>query len=533
MQAKLKRFFENTSNRWGNLEKQQKIKLILTALIVLITLSLSIYFVTKPKRIVLIQNLDTATLVKIQNELNSAGIYNRPIRNSTAIEILRRDKNSAIIQIEQSNVGSQLTFTYEDAINLSGIGSTETIKSSNLIRAHSFELADTLRNFVGVENARVTLHVPQSTNFLLDAQNISTASVFLSVNREFDSSSGETIARFISRSTDGLETENIEIVDQFANVIFSGMQGSLREGRRSDSEQLVRQDMHNSIQSFLGPLYDEVQIISNLRFNWDQGQVQSEIFEPPIAGSDLGGILNQSIQTSRVEGVGADAEVGLGANNQTGYQMGEGQNFSANERMENTEFIWNRETQVRELGAVGLMGEESNLSIMAYTYVTFYENDLINSDQLQGMTWDDFKASQAPTEIDVNQNVVDNIRNGTGINSLTVVAYEVPVFFDAESTPLQIAPIIMFGILAVLISLLAYGLFRKSIEDEVTEIEPEVAVEELLVSNKIEESEEEKELRDISLNADSEVKRQLEKFISEKPDAVAQLLRNWLSDGWE
>ena len=41
------------------------------------------------------------------------------------------------------------------------------------------------------------------------------------------------------------------------------------------------------------------------------------------------------------------------------------------------------------------------------------------------------------------------------------------------------------------------------------------------------------EIQKISYEEQSEVKKQIEKFVKEKPESVAQLLRNWLSDEWD
>ncbi len=93
----------------------------------------------------------------------------------------------------------------------------------------------------------------------------------------------------------------------------------------------------------------------------------------------------------------------------------------------------------------------------------------------------------------------------------------------------------MFIILALLILLLAFGLIRRAQPDEVVEVEPELSVEDLLVSTQLEEEKltEAERLREIELNSESEAKKQIEKFVTEKPEAVAQLLRNWLNDEWE
>ena len=40
------------------------------------------------------------------------------------------------------------------------------------------------------------------------------------------------------------------------------------------------------------------------------------------------------------------------------------------------------------------------------------------------------------------------------------------------------------------------------------------------------------ELEDIGYNEKSEARLLIEKFVDERPEAVATLLRNWLNDDW-
>ena len=40
-------------------------------------------------------------------------------------------------------------------------------------------------------------------------------------------------------------------------------------------------------------------------------------------------------------------------------------------------------------------------------------------------------------------------------------------------------------------------------------------------------------LPEIEIEEKSEVKKQIDKFVKKKPEAVAQLLRNWLADEWD
>ena len=63
---------------------------------------------------------------------------------------------------------------------------------------------------------------------------------------------------------------------------------------------------------------------------------------------------------------------------------------------------------------------------------------------------------------------------------------------------------------------------------EVVETEPELSVERLLATTR-----ENQSLEDIEFGEKSETRKMIEKYIDENADAVAALLRNWLSDdGW-
>jgi flagellar M-ring protein FliF len=72
-----------------------------------------------------------------------------------------------------------------------------------------------------------------------------------------------------------------------------------------------------------------------------------------------------------------------------------------------------------------------------------------------------------------------------------------------------------------------FVVFRGVKPVEVTELEPELSVEQLLATTK-----ENQTIEDIEFNEVSEVRRMIEKFVDEKPEAVAQLLRNWLNEDW-
>ena len=83
-------------------------------------------------------------------------------------------------------------------------------------------------------------------------------------------------------------------------------------------------------------------------------------------------------------------------------------------------------------------------------------------------------------------------------------------------------------ILAVLIiALLIFVVLRGTSPLKATDEEPELSVEQLLATTK-----ENQSLDDIEFSEKSETRKMIEKFVDENPEAVAQLLRNWLNEDW-
>ena len=63
---------------------------------------------------------------------------------------------------------------------------------------------------------------------------------------------------------------------------------------------------------------------------------------------------------------------------------------------------------------------------------------------------------------------------------------------------------------------------------EVTEMEPELSVEDLLATTQ----DNAQTLEEIELEDKSDTRIMIEKFVDENPEAVALLLRNWINEDW-
>ena len=108
-----------------------------------------------------------------------------------------------------------------------------------------------------------------------------------------------------------------------------------------------------------------------------------------------------------------------------------------------------------------------------------------------------------------------------------MVAYQVPKFVEKTRSSRGIQDYLMIILAVLIIALLIFVVLRGTAPVKVADEEPELSVEQLLATTK-----ENQSLEDIEFSDKSETRKLIEKFVDENPEAVAQLLRNWLNDDW-
>ena len=126
------------------------------------------------------------------------------------------------------------------------------------------------------------------------------------------------------------------------------------------------------------------------------------------------------------------------------------------------------------------------------------------------------------------------VANATGISAdrITIVAYEEPVFEYSSGNGRTLADYLEILLAVLIFALLGFVVFMSTRrEQEAGEMEPELSVESLLQTTK--EQQEEESLEDIGFKEKTEARVLIEKFVEERPEAVASLLRNWLNEDWE
>ena len=196
-----------------------------------------------------------------------------------------------------------------------------------------------------------------------------------------------------------------------------------------------------------------------------------------------------------------------------------------------------KETTVREIGT--LDKENSSLAIVLTRFITYDEKVLTDNGTLDNMSFEEFiAANDTATTVEVDDAIRQLVAAATNIDAdnIRILGREVPYFqynLAGEDNPILAflknpANVLMLALAALIIALLLFVVLKGTAPVEVTEVEPELSVETILAGTK-----ENQSLEDVEFSEKSESRKMIEKFVDENPEAVAQLLRNWLNEDWD
>ena len=551
MKERLQIWFNTIKEKWRNFTKRQKLTIIgifaglIIALILTLFLALNQTWVT----ITYVPSLGVGH--DMQNALSDAGINSNLSASTNALSVTEANADQAIILLSSLNQFAQEDFNFMAFLEQSGMGVTAVAQHNMLVQVRQTWLNNVLPLLDGIDNAAVQLNIPQTTPFILSAPQAS-ASVMVSSSRNLTAEDGRIIAQFVARSSEGLLPDNITVIDSNMNELWpaplssDGVSGSIL----TVQSEFVRQReirAASSAQTILSPITDVAEVAVNMTFNWDTSVTTQEIFQAPD-GSEQG--LPSQLQTSLLEammedgggpGIGVPGADGAGIPGGLILDALGGGTGNFSEDTFNAHFLQNRTFIQTELGTGVLVPEESSVAVTATRFITYNQSDLIelgvidNSDS----AWLQFQnENQAEflQEDEITILATDAVRAATGIENVVLIMQAIPIFVPiAPAAPINFTQIALFALAIIFVSLLAFQLIRRT-KPELSpiDIEPELSVEDLLVSSQLDEEKTEMErLAEIKFNQDSQVKEQIDKFATEKPDSVAQLLRNWINEDWE
>jgi len=529
MVERLKQIPVQLLNQWNKYTSKWKtiiisvVTLVFLALIILVTIMNR----TEYKTLIVNENKqDTSAVAKL---LEEDGIAYKLGSDELTILVDAKRHSDALLLVYSSGVPTTgVTLDELLSNDLSTTNSDRTLKTHLYIQS---EIRKSLMKMTGISDAQVT-YVPVDNSYsVLSEKQDYPASVALTITKEFDISMAQTVAEYVAAAIGNETTEKIKVIDQDGNLLFGGEEDLYSGSATSVLEyrEKLQNTYNNNIYMLMMKLgYDDVQPMFNWSLNMDK---VSQLFteQIPADGQEQGLYKNYySYDAQNASATGGTPGTDSNDETTTNIVDSSGTDSTAatlqieylpTERVTNTEY---------EVGAV--IPEKSSGGIVCTKVVTYKQEDLKLQGLLDNMTFDEYVlANKDKKQIVVTEDVYTLVSLATGIAraNITIIAYEQPVFIPTVTVTRDWTFYFSIFIAVLIVGLLVFVVFKATSPMEITELEPELSVEQLLATTK-----ENQSLDDIEFSEKSETKRMIEKFVDENPAAVAQLLRNWLNDEW-
>lgn len=536
MPERIQQIITRIRNWWSKFTARQKAIIISAAAVVLIALIILGVVMSRPKTMV----LKTATSAKeaqsIQELLQSNNISYTQSQDGMTFTINQDDYAQASILLGTNDIAAD-GYTINDALDGS-FSTTEDDKKKKYQLYLEDKYASQIEDMYNVKKADVNLHIPDDDGTIIASNEPISASVKLDLAGDFSRSQAASMAEWMKTTLGNDTTDQIVIIDNKGNTLFSGDDETSTSGIASSNQEAkqnaenyvadkVRTTLANSSQSNMS-IYDNVDIGVNLDMDFsDQSSVQ---YDYSVDDGRTEGYMSQETYSSSESQGGVAGTPGTDSNDDQTYVIQDSDITSSNTEQYTRKYLPDEiiTTTTGEKGKVNY--DNSSITVVANNIVTYNEDDMKANGTLDGMTFDEFRAQNSDrTQVDVDDAIVTAVSNATGVPAanISILAYNVPMFEPSESGR-SLTDYLEIIIALLVFALLGFVVFRSLRKDEDEEVEEEVSVDDLLAQQ----NNEDQQLQDIGFNEKSEARVLIEKFVDEQPEAAANLLRNWLNEDW-
>ena len=535
MQEQLQKILGKVLDWWKKFNNKQRVLILSSIGVVLIALVILGMVMSTPTMKPLYICEDYTEAAKIKELLDADGTITYETNDDGLIfSVAAEDEAAACMLLGANEIPTQ-AYDISNVVDGS-FTSTEADKQKKYKEYLEAKFADHISQLTMVKSCTVDIDIPEDDGTILSREQQSTAAITLDLSDDMDSDQAYALAQFVATQLGNKSTEGITIIDRDSRIIFSGADADSDIGVVSTQLSFVQkmeQAAKSEIEDILvdSKIFANVEVAMNMDINFDSVITQKKELGIPN-GMTSGAITSQSLY-SYESTIGTDGGVpGTDTNDDTTYVFQDGE--TGYTEISESDTLYEYDEFLTTITNKGGKVEYDNCSttVVATKYIKYEETALRASGQLDDMSFEEFKAANNTTRVvAVDDMYVQMIAKATGFpaDQITFVCYEEPWFIEEEDDGRTISDYAQIIIAVLIFVLLGFVVFRSTRSQKEEEMEPELSVETLLEAT----AEAQEPLEDIGYNEKSDVRIMIEKFVDENPDAVAQLLRNWLNEDWE
>ncbi|MDY3275315.1 MAG: flagellar M-ring protein FliF C-terminal domain-containing protein [Agathobacter sp.] len=527
---------------WKKFNTKQKALLISLTSVVLLALVILAVVMTRPTYVSLYDAADNKEAAAIKELLDSDGTLDYKVSGTTHFEINAKQESEANMLLgtnDYATNGYNLSKADLSKVVNGSFSTTEADKQKLYKDYLETKLAEDLAAQDLIESATVSLDIADDDGTLISRMQESSASVSLRLTGSISDTQAYSIARFVATQLGNNSTDKVTIIDQkTSKIIYSGadqdsdltlLSSQLDEQERRAAS--IKSDIKDALAE--SGLFSNVEVGLNLDMSFQDVEDVVHTFWHN-EGMDNGEITSQEIYSASGTGdVGGVPGTYSNSDNTSYYTGGTDGEWSVS----NQKTLYSPNEEIKTTTSKGgtINRENCSAAVVAVRNVVYEEDVLKASGALEDMSWDEYKAANGDNRLVENEeemaSYVSMVAKVVGCDESAVefLCIEKPIFVDSEGNGRTLTDILQIALAVLIFALLGFVVFRSTRKQKETEPEPELSVEALLEST----AEAEDELEDIGYSEKSETRILIEKFVDEKPDAAALLLRNWLNEDWE
>ncbi len=512
---------------WQGLSKDKKIRIVLIGVLTIIIAAGLIVFSSTPRYQVLYANLDAKDAGEIRDKIKELKV---PIKVDGTNILVPKDKVDEL-RITLAMEGLPRNNLDYPSMLKSEFNETSEDKSQKRLIYLQSVIENGIKALNGVEWAQVNLIIPPSDPFVIGADDESKSSAGIIIKmkagaQELNQNQVNGIVQFVCKSVSGLKKENVSIIDDMGIALISdtdeiGGQVNTQMGMQEKIKNNLQKSVVKFLESVFGP--NNVSVVAAVKLNFNEAQLNSTTYVP-IDEEKKAGIV-RSMEEIKKEWVDANDGGVPGTDSNTDITQYVETDTSKAKYTEasstiNYDINETKEQIVKEQGNI----ESLSLSVII-NKSNLKEESLANLDGLKA---------------DV-MNLVKYATQGLQLNNVTLdnsIYVQIMDFDDSFSKNIAAAQaeqakakrtetMIMIGTAIAAVLVLAAALFmfvrRKRSYNE-TSLDSSVLGQ---YENTAQES---IPIEDIGVEEKNEIKKRLEKFINQKPEQVATLLKSWLNE---
>ncbi len=515
---------------WNKFTSKQKTLIICVAAGVVLLLGILVTVLTRPQYVLLVSSESTKEASVVTDLLEGAELDYIVSDDGLQISIIKDQISDANLLLGANNIP---TASYDiENVFAGGFSTTESDKEKRYQLYCESRLEEDLAAYEFVKNANVQLSIPENNGTLIAEEEESFASIILEIDGEMPDEAAASIARIVATALGNTTTQNITIIDTLGNLLFSGEDDFTLAGSAS-SQLTVKQQAENLVKNEVKKVllgtneFDNVEVATNLKIDFSSVDITEHNYTP-ADGQTQGVLSHEDVYQSDSTG-GSGGVPGTDSNTETTYVYEDNQYSSDSVTEESRDYLPNETITNQTTPAGAIVYDDASISVAAIQYRVLNEEDAQDQGLLDGITWNEYKlANSERTRVTVDEEFITMVANATGISTenITIVAYEEPMFVDSQTTQIGLTDVIQIALIVIILGLLVFVVLKSMKSAKSQAVEEELSVENLLQSTPP------VLLEDIEMETKSQARQMIEKFVEENPEAVANLLRNWLNEDW-